>query len=204
MILQLMSGEVTMRSILIATMMISPAFAQTQGPTENLAQQCIADVQSRNNCRNTNLQTVRIVDRRVTPSEAEVIVEVDLNVSSGFDGSCSQASLICTGTCWDMDPAKVAVKSGDFGSKYFFPGQGLRVHKSLLFQKWESGWRCATTDMKPVTAAFYLKSNITVPPPVPAPASSVPYDAPQMIDCETSSGIIMTTQAGCVELRKKR
>jgi hypothetical protein len=140
---------------LVAAFLIlsTPAIAES-GPDISLIHQCIVDAQSRDNCTSVALESVRALDRMVGQAEARVIVEVNMSVYQPFAG-CSPAAVNCTGTCWNMDPQRVQSTPGMFDSSFFLVGQRLQVRKTLVFQKWESGWRCATSAMKPVDAAFY-------------------------------------------------
>ena len=111
------------------------------------------------------MTNVRQVDRRITATDATVIAEIDFSVQQGFAG-CSPNALNCTGTCWDMDSAKVRseqmntglpIPMPDAGQDHaFIVGQGLRIRKNFEFQKYESGWRCVTKSLQPVDGAFYL------------------------------------------------
>jgi len=137
--------------------------AQTRDVNVDAARQCIASIQQNYGCKSwVSIQAVRQIDRRVVQAQgaAIVIAEMDLKVLQGFDGAASPAAQHCTGTYWDMDPTKVRSngQGGVFGS-YFLVGQLLRVQKQVEFQKFDSGWRCATTDLYPILKSSYLNNH---------------------------------------------
>jgi invasion protein IalB len=143
----------------------APTGGSSGAPDVAAVRQCLASFYP-NTCGGAVTMTnIRQVDRRVTASDATVIAEIDFSVQQGFAG-CSPNALNCTGTCWDMDPAKVRSEQMNTGlplpmpdagqDHAFFIGQGLRIRKNFEFQKYESGWRCVTKALQPVDGAFYL------------------------------------------------
>lgn len=151
--------------------------AQTRDADVNTVGQCVAAIQQRYECQPwVSVQDVRQIDRRVDRDQgsAVVIAEIDLRVLKTFDATESQVTRQCTGTRWGMAREKVRSLPGTFGfGRSFLVGQELMVRKSFLFQKFESGWRCATTDFGPLEAAFYTNNKPTAadlaPPPPVAP-----------------------------------
>jgi hypothetical protein len=145
-----------------------PTGGASAAPDIAAVKQCMASFYP-NTCGGpVTVTDMRQVDRRITPTDATVIAEIDFRVENGFAG-CSPNAVNCTGTCWDMDPTKVRSQQANTGmllvpmpnanqENFFLVGQGLRIRKSFEFQKYESGWRCSTKALQPVDGAFYLGS----------------------------------------------
>jgi len=127
-------------------------------PTEAEATQCVrAALASANQCSGfLTIDGIRQIDRRADQGSAEVIMEVDFTVAKSFE-ACSPIAAACTGTCWKQN-TNVQYQTSNFGvgENYFKVGARLRSHKSFIFQKFESGWRCQTKTLQPVSESFFL------------------------------------------------
>lgn len=148
--------------------------AQTLDANVKAVGQCVAAIHQRNECQPwVSMKNVRQVDRRVDRGTAVVIADIDLRVLKSFDATGSQVALQCTGTYWSMAPEKVRSLPSPLGiGAGFLVGQELKVRKAFVFQKFESGWRCATAELIPLEQAFYMNNKPTAadlaPPPPPA------------------------------------
>jgi len=147
------SGRRLVSLILIAS---TSVIAQTRDADVDAVRQCVTTIQQGQGCQSwVSVQAVRQIDRRIVESQgtATVIAEIDLKVLQTFDGNMSEVTGKCTGTGWKMDPSRSVQMFGGLG----FPvGQGLRVQKEFEFHKFDSGWRCATTNMRPISKGNFV------------------------------------------------
>jgi uncharacterized protein len=127
----------------------------SSSPDASAVDACVAEIYSANTCHDfLAVRKVSQIDRRLAETDVSVIADIEIVVRSPFAG-CSPIAVSCTGTCWDMNPAKV--KSFRRGDNRFAVAQRLRVQKAFLFQKSETSWQCMTTAFRPIGDAAYLE-----------------------------------------------
>lgn len=136
---------------------------EPQAPDAAAVRQCVQAIQQQNGCTQFfSVKNVRLTDKRVDKASATVIAEVDITVLQEISARdplfSSPIPARCTGTYWDLDPKKVLSSPRDHAC--FLVGQELRVVKAFEFQKYESGWRCMSTEMAPISAAFYQNNLV--------------------------------------------
>lgn len=147
------------RWVSLLLIMSTSAAAQTRDAGVEAVQQCLAVIQQQNQCSPfITVQSVKQVDRQINGTAATVIAEINLTVTQSFGGQGPLARA-CTGTEWNMNPSQVRASTPDPRFAYFLVGQVLQVHPSFGFQKFESGWRCSTTNLNSPGATAYYMNN---------------------------------------------
>jgi hypothetical protein len=81
------------------------------------------------------LESATAVDSRGNASEMHIIGEVAFRTLVNLN-PVGEAAQVCTGASWQVSDIK--------------QGQRILIKKEFVFQKWQSGWRCATTSMMPI------------------------------------------------------
>lgn len=146
-----------MRQLCYFLLMVSTSVAaQTKAVDVDAVRQCILNIEQQNECEHwVAVQDVRKKDRRVSDGTATVITEIDLKVLKSFYVGSPVANS-CTGKGWS--PGGIIRTNDTMMGSYFLVGQELMVTKDFEFQKFESGWRCVTTTLSPVSVGNYLNN----------------------------------------------
>ena len=69
---------------------------------------------------------------------------------------------------------------------YLEPGWQLKVRKTFKFELWESGWRCAATQMIPLDGIFPINTNLASSAPVPTPSAVPSGSARVTANCDAA------------------
>lgn len=159
--------------------------------------QCVQDILQRSGggaCSNYfSLESVKKVDARETSNKAFVIADVTFRVKQRVGGA-SQAANVCTGSEWSVKtknpyPPNTGAwfmyqSQADMEGGYLEPGWQLKVRKTFKFEHWESGWRCAATQMIPLDLIWPI--NATQASSVPAPSAVPSGSARVTANCDAA------------------
>lgn len=119
--------------------------ASTDSPTrlasDDAIQACVVANRPDECAQYTSIVKVQEVDERQVQGGVEVLANIRFQVKKPFfgDGPWSNVAGACTGTTWDMDPAKVRSTDVRYSGHQFISGQKLRVEATLTFERWSSG-----------------------------------------------------------------
>lgn len=133
--------------------------------------QCVQDILQRVGAgacsKYLSLESVKKIDARETSTEAFVIADIVFRVTTQIGGT-SQVATQCTGTGWrgevkNPHPSNTGAwfmfqSQADMDGGYLEPGRGLMVEKSFKFERWESGWRCAESQMSPISKMWFVNA----------------------------------------------
>jgi uncharacterized protein YecT (DUF1311 family) len=123
-------------------------------PNADAVDFCVSQIHSAGACGNfVAVNRVFQIDSKKSEDSAEVTSSIEMVVLSPFT-ACSPIASGCTGTCWDLKSGKPKPTPGS--REQFQVGYRLRIEKSFVFQKKDSGWRCNSTAMQPVEVGVAL------------------------------------------------